>query len=260
MTYIFVVKFVILIHGDRMDFTVKLDAFDGPLDLMLHLVKENKLELMNLNMDVLATQYIEYIHQMQNLHLEIASEYLTELASLIEYKSRKLLPREKVEVEDAYEEDTRQKLVERLIEYQQFKDASIQLREQFVQRQKLYTRPVASMVDHWNGDIRGTLSNQSVYQLMKAMRRVISRKILLDPYETHVTIQEISVEQRMEQIKNRMETDRSYSFEDICFDCSNVHMIVVTFLAILDLIFQKWMDYRIDEQDRIWIWIGEKNE
>ncbi len=243
-----------------MDFTVKLDAFDGPLDLMLHLVKENKLDLMNLNMDILATQYIEYIHQMQNLHLEIASEYLTELASLIEYKSRKLLPREKVEVEDAYEEDTRQKLVERLIEYQQFKDASIQLREQFVQRQKLYTRPVASMVDHWNGDIRGTLSNQSVYQLMKAMRRVISRKILLEPYETHVTIQEISVEQRMEQIKNRMDADRSYSFEDICLDCSNVHMIVVTFLAILDLIFQKWLDYRIDEQDRIWIWIGENNE
>ena len=74
-----------------MKFTVTIDQFEGPLDLMLHLIKENKLDLFDLDMNVLTTQYIEFIHQMKNLHLEIASEYLSELASLIEYKSKKLL-------------------------------------------------------------------------------------------------------------------------------------------------------------------------
>ena len=88
--------------GDSMDFLITLDQFEGPLDLMLHLIKENKLDLFDLDMNVLATQYIEYIHAMQNMHLELASEYLSELASLIAYKSKKLLPRETVEViEDA---------------------------------------------------------------------------------------------------------------------------------------------------------------
>ena len=104
-----------------MKFHVSIEQFDGPLDLMLHLVKENKLDLFDLDMDVLASQYIDFIHEMQTLHLEVASEYLEELASLIEYKSRKLLPREKVEVEEEYEEDHREQLVQRLLEYQQYK-------------------------------------------------------------------------------------------------------------------------------------------
>lgn len=86
--------------GDSMDFLITLDQFEGPLDLMLHLIKENKLDLFDLDMNVLATQYIDYIHAMQNMHLEVASEYLSELASLIAYKSKKLLPRETVEVEE----------------------------------------------------------------------------------------------------------------------------------------------------------------
>ena len=107
-----------------MHFSVSLEQFDGPLDLMLHLIKENKLELFDLDLDTLATQYINYIHQVQELHLEVASEYLTELASLLEYKSRKLLPREEVEVQEEYEEDNRQRLVARLLEYQRYKEVS----------------------------------------------------------------------------------------------------------------------------------------
>ena len=81
-----------------MEFKVTIDQFEGPLDLMLHLIKENKLDLFDLDMNVLASQYIDYIQKMEEIHLEIASEYLEELASLVEYKSRKLLPRNDVEV------------------------------------------------------------------------------------------------------------------------------------------------------------------
>ena len=168
-----------------MKFHVSIEQFDGPLDLMLHLVKENKLDLFDLDMDVLASQYIDFIHEMQTLHLEVASEYLEELASLIEYKSRKLLPREKVEVEEEYEEDHREQLVQRLLEYQQYKEVSQTLKLDYDQRQQHFTRPASSLIEQWQKKVeQGPLKDQSVYELMKAMNRVIKRHMILEPYET----------------------------------------------------------------------------
>ncbi|MCF0107377.1 MAG: segregation/condensation protein A, partial [Holdemanella sp.] len=158
-----------------MEFTITIDQFEGPLDLMLHLIKENKLDLFDLDINVLCDQYMAFIHAMQKMHLEIASEYLAELASLIEYKSKKLLPREKVEVEEEYEEDKRDRLVQRLIEYQQYKDATGFLKQEFETRQKRLSPPQSTLVSKWQNEVIGdTLDNQSAYELMKAMKRVIS--------------------------------------------------------------------------------------
>ena len=224
-------KFVIMANmGDSMDFLITLDQFEGPLDLMLHLIKENKLDLFDLDMNVLATQYIDYIHAMQNMHLEVASEYLSELASLIAYKSKKLLPRETVEVEEEYEEDQRDQLVARLLEYQRYKEE--------------WKVPVES----------DTLEAQSPYDLMKAMRHCIVRMELLQPYETKITIKELSIEERAVQIKERMKhLEGSISFQNLCADCTSLHMVIVTFLSILDLIHEKWMTYSIDETQMIWV-------
>ncbi len=238
-----------------MKFTVTIDQFEGPLDLMLHLIKENKLDLFDLDMNVLTTQYIEFIHQMKDLHLEIASEYLSELASLIEYKSKKLLPREEVQVEEEYEEDQRTKLVARLVEYQKYKEISEKLRIDYENRQKHFTRPVSSLVEQWSIPIESdTLENQSPYELLKAMNRVLQRMILLKPYETKVTIKELSVEERLEQIKERLkDSNDMILFETLCDDCSSLHMVIVTFLSILDLIHQKWLDFTIDSEDHIYV-------
>lgn len=238
-----------------MRFTVTIDQFEGPLDLMLHLIKENKLDLFDLDMNVLTTQYIEFIHQMKDLHLEIASEYLSELASLIEYKSKKLLPREEVQVEEEYEEDQRTKLVARLVEYQKYKEISEKLRIDYENRQKHFTRPVSPLVEQWSIPIESdTLENQSPYELLKAMNRVLQRMILLKPYETKVTIKELSVEERLEQIKERLkDSNDTISFETLCDDCSSLHMVIVTFLSILDLIHQKWLDFTIDSEDHIYV-------
>ena len=111
-----------------MAFKVLINQFEGPLDLMLHLIKENKLNLFDLDMEVLCDQYLIYIEEMDQMHLEIASEYLSELASLIEYKSKKLLPREKVIIEENYEENDKERLVKRLLEYQRYKEVSEQLK------------------------------------------------------------------------------------------------------------------------------------
>lgn len=238
-----------------MKFTVTIDQFEGPLDLMLHLIKENKLDLFDLDMNVLTTQYIEFIHQMKDLHLEIASEYLSELASLIEYKSKKLLPREEVQVEEEYEEDQRTKLVARLVEYQKYKEIGEKLRIDYENRQKHFTRPVSPLVEQWSIPIESdTLENQSPYELLKAMNRVLQRMILLKPYETKVTIKELSVEERLEQIKERLkDSNDMISFETLCDDCSSLHMVIVTFLSILDLIHQKWLDFTIDSEDHIYV-------
>lgn len=238
-----------------MKFTVTIDQFEGPLDLMLHLIKENKLDLFDLDINVLTTQYIEFIHQMKDLHLEIASEYLSELASLIEYKSKKLLPREEVQVEEEYEEDQRTKLVARLVEYQKYKEISEKLRIDYENRQKHFTRPVSPLVEQWSIPIESdTLENQSPYELLKAMNRVLQRMILLKPYETKVTIKELSVEERLEQIKERLkDSNDMILFETLCDDCSSLHMVIVTFLSILDLIHQKWLDFTIDSEDHIYV-------
>ena len=242
-----------------MEFKVTIDQFEGPLDLMLHLIKENKLDLFDLDMNVLASQYIDYIQKMEEIHLEIASEYLEELASLVEYKSRKLLPRNDVEVTQDYEEDQRDKLVNRLLEYQRYKEASEFLKEEFDKRQKLYTRPQASIVSSWQSQpVLDSLEKQSPYDLLKAMNRVVSRMAILKPYQTKVTIKELSVEQRVEQVKQILEkqTDK-ISFEQLCLYCSNLHMVIVTFLSLLDLIHQRIITFTVDEKETIWVYKGD---
>ena len=242
-----------------MEFKVTIDQFEGPLDLMLHLIKENKLDLFDLDMNVLASQYIDYIQKMEEIHLEIASEYLEELASLVEYKSRKLLPRNDVEVTQDYEEDQRDKLVNRLLEYQRYKEASEFLKEEFDKIQKLYTRPQASIVSSWQSQpVLDSLEKQSPYDLLKAMNRVVSRMAILKPYQTKVTIKELSVEQRVEQVKQILEkqTDK-ISFEQLCLDCSNLHMVIVTFLSLLDLIHQRIITFTVDEKETIWVYKGD---
>lgn len=233
-----------------MEFKITIDQFEGPLDLMLHLIKENKLDLFDLDMLVLANQYIDFIHQMTDMHLEVASEYLIELASLVEYKSRKLLPREEVEVEEEYEEEKRDQLVSRLLEYQQYKEASQFLKEAFDQRLKHFSRPQSSLIDQWSKPIESDqFPPQSPYELMKAMERTLHRKVLLDPYKTQMTIKEISVEDRVEVLKEHFQKNyEALSFEKLCSDCLNLHMIIVTFLALLDLIHQKYINFYIEEE------------
>lgn len=245
-----------------MEFKISIEQFEGPLDLMLHLIKENKLDLFNLDMNVLASQYIAYIHGAQHMHLEIASEYMEELAGLIEYKSKKLLPREEAEVTDTYEEDHREKLVQRLIEYQKFKEASLELKNAYEERLKHFTRPQSSLVDEWSIP-KENFENQtySIYELTKAMNRVYQRMALLEPYQTQVTIKEISVEDRVKQLIEVIDgLSEPKSFEDLCLDCTSLHMVIVTFLAILDLIHQRMLYFTVDEQEVIWVMKGKENE
>lgn len=237
-----------------MAFEIAIDQFEGPLDLMLHLVKENKLDLFDLDMTLLCDQYLAYINTFESLQLEIASEYLSELAGLIEYKSKRLLPKEKVEIVEEYEEDQRDKLVKRLLEYQKFKEASENFSKTYEARQKMMEKPISKKTDTWIQQVTEEEYVGNPYDLIKAMNRVIRRFELNQPLETQMTIKEMSVDERLMQMKGRLsKLTKKISFEELCNDCVDLHMVIVSFLAILDLIKNEEITCTIDKEDQIWI-------
>src|SRR5690606_27811042 len=109
-------------------YEVKLDSFEGPLDLLLHLINKYEIDIYDIPVAQITAQYMEYIHAMQELELNIASEYLVIAATLLEIKSKMLLPKQEVSLDDEYEEDPREELMNRLIEYRKFKDAATHLK------------------------------------------------------------------------------------------------------------------------------------
>lgn len=176
------------------EFKVTIENFDGPLDLMLHLIKEKELDLFDLDVNALTDQYIAYLSAMQNMHLEVASEYLVELAELIEYKSKKLLPKDNSELQDEYEEDPKERLVRRLLEYQQYKEVSVQLNELYEERQNLLSKPLSSEVDDWVKESDNSHFEGNPYDLLKAMERCMRRLQLSKPIETKHIRRELSME------------------------------------------------------------------
>ncbi|MEG0469229.1 segregation and condensation protein A [Amedibacillus sp. YH-ame10] len=241
-----------------MAFTITIDQFEGPLDLMLHLIKDNKLDLFDLDMNLLTEQYLHYLNAMESMHLEVASEFLSELAGLIEYKSKKLLPREKVEIEEEYEEDQRDRLVKRLLEYQRFKEVSAEFEKSYEARQLMMEKPMSEITQKWmNTTMEGDLEGNP-YDLIKAMSKVLRRAALAHPFETKMTVKELSLDERVVQIKSRLrDWVGKMNFEDLCTDCTDLHMVIVTFLSILDLIKHKEITFHIDEEETIWIIRGE---
>ena len=244
-----------------MHFSVTIDQFSGPLDLMYHLIKENKLDLFDLNMDVLCDQYLAYLNAMESMHLEVASEFLSELAGLIEYKSRKLLPKEKVEIEEEYEEDQRDKLVKRLLEYQRYKEVSASLNELFEERNQSYTIPQPNITQLWTSKVNEEDLQGNPYDLIKAMNKVMRRLILNKPLQTTMTVKEMSVDERIEMIEKRLKNFQGkMSFTQLCSDCINKHMFIVTFMAVVDLVKYERISYTVDEKEEIWIVKGENHE
>ena len=239
---------------DMNEFKVTIDKFEGPLDLMLHLIKEKELDLFDLDVNILTDQYVAYLNAMSEMHLEVASEYLVELAELIEYKSRKLLPRDNTELEDDYEEDPKDRLVRRLLEYQQFKEISESFGRMYQARQEMLSKPVSSIIDEWaNTEPDDTHYEGNPYDLMRAMRKVLMRIQLQKPIETKYTHREISMEDR--ELEVRAKLDRlpdTFRFESLLDDCKDMPMFIATFLAVLDLARLHTLVFTVDENDVIW--------
>ncbi len=243
-----------------MGFTVETTKFDGPLDLMLHLIKEQQLDIFDLDMEVLTDQYIKYLHEMEKLELEIESEYLVELATLIEYKSKKLLPKKAEELEDDYEEDPKERIVRRLLEYQKYKEISSELYEAFNERQEQFAKPLS--IDNVSNNLVDEQKLEgNPYDLLKAMTKVLRRLQLSKPIETKLTAKEISTEDRILEIKSRLSSlPSTFNFDNLVDDCHTVHEVIVTFLAILDMAKDHYLVFSVDDNEEIWFKRGNNNE
>lgn len=236
-----------------MSFVITLQQFEGPLDLMLHLIKEKELDLFDLDIHILTDQYLEYINKMEEMHLEVASEYLLELAGLIEYKSKKLLPKDESVLLDEFQEDPKERLIRRLLEYQQFKEVSSTLEDYYQQRALQLSKPMVNQAEEWMKNTEPQTIDGTPYELVKAMSKCMRREALSRPLQTKITQKELSVDDRILQLKVHFSLlPETFSFENLVEDCLDQHGIIVTFLAILDLIRLKSLVFTIDDEEMIW--------
>ena len=207
---------------------VFLDAFEGPLDLLLYLIKRHNLDILDIPIAAITRQYMEYVEMMKELHFELAADYLVMAAMLAEIKSRMLLPRPVSEDED--EEDPRAELVRRLQEYERFKTAAEDLNE--LPRMERDNFSVSVSVPNLN--VRKLHPNVEMKDLMFALKEVLVRAELTSHH--HIQMEPLSVRERMSVVLSSVEPGKFTAFGDL-FDPKEGRLgVVVTFLAILELV------------------------
>ncbi len=212
-----------------MEFTI--NKFSGPLDLLLHLIKQTDIDIYDIEIEQIANQYLEYIQKMKNLNLNVASSYLVMAAELIEIKAMMLLPKPEI-ADDDYEEDPKEKLIQRLIEYQNYKNLTSKFHELELQRQQYYTKK-ASEIDEY--EINQNLpSNIGLDKLIEAFEHFLNRQEKNRPLNTKIMTKEYSITKRSNEIRKLIKEKRKINFFDL-FEIKNKSYIVVTFLSILSL-------------------------
>jgi segregation and condensation protein A len=214
------------------DYPVRAGAFEGPLDLLLHLIKKHEMDVYDIKIALITQQYLDYLDLMVELNLDLAGEFLVMAATLIHIKSRTLLPRPDPSQEDP-EEDPREALVRRLLEHQRFKAAAELLHEKEIQRSAQWARPderVAELV----GDAPEPEIDVDLFSLITAFKQVLDRarrrpRVLLPP-------EHISIEDRIEQLIAWFDTREACGFEELFADVDTRAGMIVTFLALLEMI------------------------
>lgn len=212
---------------------LKLEVFEGPLDLLLHLIKENKMDIFDIEIESITRQYLDYIHKMKEQNLDIASAYLVMASELTLIKARMLLPRPKVDDEETEEEDPREELVARLLEYQAYKEITKTLKENESKRQEIHTK-LPENINNYIEENTVITGEGSIDLLVDAFKKFLVRKSEEKPLSTKVTMKEITVSSRKLEIKSILNKEKKVSFFKL-FPVSTKEYIVATFLAILDM-------------------------
>ncbi|MFC3882777.1 segregation/condensation protein A [Bacillus songklensis] len=235
-----------------MEYNVKVDAFEGPLDLLLHLINRFEIDIYDIPVAKITEQYMSYVHAMNELHLDVASEYLVMAATLLAIKSKMLLPKYEDDTLDDMteleEEDPREELMQRLIEYRKYKEAAQELKRMEEGRGQYYTK-APSNLNHLAAEVQ--LENNeldvTLYDMLSAFQKLLKRKQMQKPLKTTVTRQEIPIEQRMEEILYELKTfEGKKRFYDL-FPNPEREYVVVTFLAVLELM--KHNQVIVEQQD-----------
>lgn len=216
-----------------MEYKFLINDFEGPLDLLLHLIKKNNVDICDIKISDITKQYLDYLEEMENLDLNIASEYLALAAELIEMKSLVLLPKPEFS-DDEYEEDPRKNLIKRLIEYKKIKESTPKLKELEEERKKLYTKVASNMKQYQDENQKPDFNDIDLDCLLNAFSKFLERKEEEKPLNTKITKKEYSVSKRSREIKSLLRTKQKINFEEL-FEIQTKEYIVVTFLSILAL-------------------------
>ena len=206
-----------------------INDFEGPLDLLLHLIKTNKMDIYDISISKITEEYLDFINKMEEMNLTVASSYLVMASELLEIKSKMLLP----SYDDEEEEDPREDLVNRLVEYQKYKDMISSFKGLEEERKEFYTKDPINFYSLSDKHIEND-GSISVDDLAMALAKFLERKELEKPIETKITNREISIEERSRDIKKILKSKKKVSFFEL-FKERTREYVVVTFLTVLEM-------------------------
>lgn len=214
-----------------MHYEVRIDEFEGPLDLLLHLIKKSNIDIYDISLEEITNQYLDYIKAMKELTLDIASEYLVMASELLEYKSKSLLPKKEVD-SDEFEEDPKEALIKRLIDYKKYKEITGAFKTLESVRSDIFTK-TPSNIDEYDEKVINN-DDVSVEDLLEAFKKFMTRKEFEKPLNTKITNKELSVSERISSIRKLLKNKKQINFMEL-FEVHRKDYIVVTFLSILEM-------------------------
>ncbi|MDD3185074.1 MAG: segregation/condensation protein A [Anaerostipes sp.] len=220
---------------------VKLNTFEGPLDLLLHLIEKNKVDIYDIPISQITEQYLEYVKAMEEEDLDVMSEFLVMAATLLKIKTKMLLP--KLEEEED-EDDPREELVRRLIEYKIYKYASMQLKDREYEAAKVFFKqkrlPEEVLMYREEVNPKDVIGDLTLLELQKVFQFVMRKRVdKLDPIRSkfgEIKREEISLEDKLVEVENLIFQKRQLIFRELLEGQESKEMVVVTFLSILELI------------------------
>lgn len=215
-----------------MDYKFTINDFEGPLDLLLHLIKQSNINICDINIVEITEQYFKFINESEKLNLNIASEYLTMAAELIEIKSKTLLPKKENEQIDEEYIDPRENLINKLIEYNKYKNIIPQFKELEEERNNVFTKKPENLThletEYYNNE------SSDLQLLIDAFNNFLKNQKIKQPLNTTITKKEYSISKRNIEIKNILKRKKTINFIEL-FDIITKEYVVITFLSILDL-------------------------
>lgn len=227
-----------------MDYKIMLDAFEGPMDLLLHLIDKAEIDIYDIPISHIAEQFLDYIRHMEDINLGVTAEFLVMAATLLEIKSKMLLPNKstsdniQIEMEEI---DPRAELVRRLVEYKKYKNAAEELRLFEILQSKVYYKPKEDLIDYEDYEIE--LEGLNMEILLKSISKIIIKRSKKDKVLDISEIQreEYTLEKCMEDIKREIEINESIKFSDLLDEENTKKEIIAFFLSILELIRLKYI-------------------
>jgi segregation and condensation protein A len=232
------------------NFRIELPNFEGPVDLLLHLIRKHELDILDLPISFITDKYLEYLGLMQNLNLDIASEYLVMAATLAHIKSKMLLPRppEDQDDDELDELDPRAELIRRLLEYQKYKTVAADLGERAIAGRDVFSRGTPPPT----ADGPAPLAQVSVFKLLDALKKVAER--VNATFSLEVDAEQMSIQERIGGLVDLLRERRRCRFDELFEDVSTSYDLVVTFLALLEMAKMRLASiYQTDHEEPIYL-------